>query len=224
MGAFVNARNVVRALLLVAVVIAVVVSTTALLERGGRSSEAWAAFAAGLAVLAAVISAWTGQRVLELQEDALEPYPYPSIDARSRYQLVQFRITNYGGSQARDIEVKWEKALKDVDGEIVTLGVSEERIPVLLPGEVASVVLGVTHRFYSEDSDTTCSGTIQFKTASGRKRSHDFMISGEHERRALTFYEEAPKTHYELQKLPRELEKIRDQLIEIRKAIVPGLR
>jgi hypothetical protein len=54
----------------------------------------WATIAAVLAVVAAVCSAWTSQRVLELQEDAQQPNPTPELDLRSRFSLTQFRITN----------------------------------------------------------------------------------------------------------------------------------
>ncbi len=57
------------------------------LER--RSEQERAAVVAALAALAAVVSAGTGQRVVELQEDALAPNPVPAIDMRSRKDGAQ---------------------------------------------------------------------------------------------------------------------------------------
>ena len=83
-------RKVIRSALLAAGVVAVGVAIIALREVGGRNPDAWATIAAVLAVIAPVISAWTTQRVRELQEDALEPNLQAAIDARRRYGLVQF--------------------------------------------------------------------------------------------------------------------------------------
>lgn len=49
-------------------------------QLGLKDQTTWATVAAVLAVVAAVTSAWTSQRVVELQEDALEPVVVPSID------------------------------------------------------------------------------------------------------------------------------------------------
>ena len=67
-----------------AVVVATSVAAISLLHLGIGSPNTWATLAAVLAVLAAVTSAWTSQRVVELQEDALEPSPVPLLDLRSR--------------------------------------------------------------------------------------------------------------------------------------------
>lgn len=89
-------RKVVRVALIAAVAVALCVAWVVLRQLGVRDPNAWATLAAVLAVLAAVASAWTSQRVMELQEDALEPSLVASIDVRSRYGLAQFRVTNRG--------------------------------------------------------------------------------------------------------------------------------
>ena len=74
-------RWVVRALLTATATVACAIAVAALRETGGLSPAAWAATAAAMAVLAAVISAWTSRRVFELQEDAFQPNPQFSIDS-----------------------------------------------------------------------------------------------------------------------------------------------
>jgi hypothetical protein len=96
------------------------------MQLGVRSPEAWATVAAALAVLTAVVSTWTSQRVLELQEDAQEPSITVNLDVRRRPQLVQLRVANLGGTLAKDIAISWESPLLDVDGKPVRIGGSED--------------------------------------------------------------------------------------------------
>ena len=64
-----------------------------------------------LAVLTSVVSSWSSQRVLELQEAERQPNLYASIDVTSRYGVVQFKVTNCGGGVARDMTIEWCKPL-----------------------------------------------------------------------------------------------------------------
>jgi energy-converting hydrogenase Eha subunit A len=47
----------------------------------GYSKVEWNTVAASLAVITAIISAWTTQTSFERQEEAQRPYPYPTLDA-----------------------------------------------------------------------------------------------------------------------------------------------
>ena len=164
-----------------------------------------------LAVLAAAASAWTSQRVVELQEDSLEPNPVLSIDMRSRYDVAQLRLTNRGGSAAYDIRVTWEQPLQDDAGRDVVLGL-EGAIPALAAAESASVFLGTAHDFLAKVSNTTRHGRIAYTNASGRRRSKPFMVTAEHERQALMHDQEALRTHFELQRIPDALKKIAEEI------------
>jgi|SRR5262245_29117042 len=63
-------RTIFRLILWSSSLLALVTMGISLWRLGPTDSSAWATVAAALAVIAAVASAWTGQRVLELQEDA----------------------------------------------------------------------------------------------------------------------------------------------------------
>lgn len=156
----------------------------ALWRLGPADPSAWATVAAGLAVVAAVVSGWTSQRVLELQEDAQAPNLVPLIDVRSRYQLAKFRITNHGGSSAHNVGITWRQQLKDASGHDVTLR-RDVAIPVIPERESASVLLGVSNDFIRANTDTTCHGTLSFENVSGRKFKKAFVVSAEHERISL---------------------------------------
>lgn len=190
------------------------IATEMMLGYSRPDDDSRALLAALLAVIAAIVSAWTSQRIVEFQEDQLKPNPVPEFDLRSRYQLAQIKITNYGGSPAYDVEVKWDRPLLRNDGTEVMLG-AKGTIPVLDPGSNASVALGVGHDFFSKNEDTTFQGTIIFRDAAGRLHAKRFVVSAEHERRALTHNDEAAKAYYELQKIPGVLNKINGELRNI---------
>jgi hypothetical protein len=129
------------------------------------------------------------------------------IDLRNRYQLAQFRITNHGGSAAHNVRITWQQQLRDAEGKEVLLGQSTA-IPVIPERESASVSLGSSNAFVLKHPDTTCRGSVNFENASGRKYSKPFVVSAEHERVALVHNEELPKTLWEIQKIPGQLERV----------------
>ena len=69
--------------------------------------EVWNTVAASLAVITALISTWTTQTLFEKQEEAQRPYPYPTLDAYSRTDLFQLRLTNMGASPTYDIRLNY---------------------------------------------------------------------------------------------------------------------
>jgi hypothetical protein len=130
-------RTLLRVVLAGSMLLGLLAAGIALWRLGPADPSAWATVAAGLAVVAAIVSGWTSQRVLELQEDAQAPNPVPVIDVRSRYQLAQFRITNHGGSSAHNVRIAWQQQLKDSTGLDVMLG-RDVAIPVIPERESAS--------------------------------------------------------------------------------------
>jgi hypothetical protein len=204
-------RKVARALLFAAGIFAAAVPLIALRQLGGSNPVAWAALSASLAVLASVVSAWTSRRVLELQEDALEPNPVPWIDMRSRYQLAQFKISNRGGSTAYNVQLSWDQPLENTKREQVLLGVTTA-IPMIGAGDEASTNLGLDFEYMQVLADTTRTGTIKFLDKTGKNHSRPFKVSAEHERAALSYNHERTKTEYELQQIPSALAKIAGEL------------
>jgi hypothetical protein len=203
-------RKALRATLMAASLLSVVICGVALRKQGLVDPAAWATVAAALAVLAAVTSAWTGQRVLEMQEDALEPNLLPAIDVRSRTSLAQFKVTNHGGSHAYDVAIAWDRQIPARDGASVTLGATP--IPMIPKGESASVLINTSHEFIHKTADTTFTGRISFKNARGRRFSEPFTVTAEHERAAMVLVTDA-------QELQEDVEKIRAALQDIAKSL-----
>ncbi|MDP2319176.1 MAG: hypothetical protein Q8O42_07565 [Acidobacteriota bacterium] len=209
-------RVVVRAFLVGGSAVAAAVAMTALRQEGGLSPNAWAAVAASLAVFAAMVSAWTSQRMVELQEDALEPNLLVTIDGRSRYQLIQLRLVNLGHSAAFDVTIKWRNGPTVRGGSPVQLGPGG-LLPALGPNEHATRLLDVSHQFFARHTDATFVGTISYTNASGQGNHRDIVVSAEHLREAMLHDEELPKTQYELQKLPEKLDKIASEIRKLGK-------
>jgi hypothetical protein len=220
-----STRIVVRTGLIGAGILSLVVIVLPLVQLGASRPESWAAVAGALAVLTAIVSAWTSQRVLELQEDAQEPAITLSLDTRLRSQLVQLRVANVGGSLAKDVEVTWDRPLLNVKGDPVRLSSVPEGpdiIPVLMPGQSTAVLVGVAHRFFDLYKNTTNSGTIRYKNASDVTRKQRFVVSAEVHRQSLVHENEEAITHEKLQKIPERLEEIASELARLREALAPS--
>lgn len=217
-----NSRRFVRLSLFGAGAMAATVALAPLVSLGATSVETWATAAAALAVITAVVAAWSSQRVLELHEDAQEPVVVVGIDARRRYQLVQFRVANVGGSPAHDVQIHWNQPLTDADGKAVRISETSEgpdRIPVLLPKESTAIVLGASHRFFGKHRHQTFGGRVSYRNSSGRSREHSFGFSTDVHEKSLVHDEEEPKTLFELQKLPKLLEQVATEIALLREAL-----
>jgi hypothetical protein len=202
-------------LLAVALIVSTAVILRALLNFGAGNSAAWNVVAASSAVIAAVVSAWTSTRILERQEDAQLPYPYPYIDASSRYQLLQLRIQNVGGTAARSIRLMWDKPLRNRQGNHVGC----QEIPVLMPQHSVAEVIDVDFDFFEREQDANYSGTVLFQDANGRDLQHRFYVSVEQYRIASSYDDEVQKTYYKLQQIPEQLRRHHRELATLRRIL-----
>lgn len=217
-------RVLLRGILVLSLVVSVAAIATAFAVLGFRDATAWVVVAAALAVMTSVVSSWAAQTVLELQQDAQKPYPFPSADITSRYGLVQLCVRNYGGSAAYEISIKWDKPLLNCKGEPVrfTDQAGAPEIPVLLPSESVSVLIDRSTQLFKKYQDLNYTGQVEFKNASGRRMAHPFLLSIEKHRKTLYFTQDDTKTHHELQRIPDELEKVCSELREIRNSMQTG--
>jgi len=183
--------------------------------------EAWSTLAAALAVITSMVSAWGAQRVVELEEARMSPYPYPQFDTKSRYGLLLLKITNFGGSAAHNVRLIWDQPLKNSDGKTINFSSSEEAesLSILLPNQHISKIVDGVVGFFSVAGPHLYGGTVEFKDGAGKKRSHKFHLDADCLKGTPMHDEEAPKTHYELQKLPSEIERLRKSIDAIGKKI-----
>jgi len=170
--------------------------------------EIWAVAAAALAVIPAALATWSTQRMLELEEDASAPFPYPSFDSRSRSQLLQLRIENHGKGIARNVYLEWKDAPSVRDGGPPPFLTAETPVPILLPGRDASYFVDGARDFVKKHDYADFSGKVHFQDIAGRAHSHPFVLPTSHLKDGLSYDDEISLTHRELQKLPDALEKI----------------
>lgn len=214
-------RTTIRILLGVSIFIAILVTAFAIKSAADGQASAWAVIAAALAVITAVVSAWNAQRVVELEEDRLLPYPYPTFDAKSRYGLILLRVTNHGNTAAHNIKLRWDEAIVDSKGNQVKFeGATESAdITILMPKESLSVIVDGNVDFFKIQKRHQYKGEIEFTTPSGRKLKHNFLVDAEMYKGTPTYDDEELKTHYGLQKIPDALSDIRSQLSNIEKKL-----
>lgn len=176
--------------------------------------EAWATLAAVLAVITSMVSAWGAQRVVELEEARMSPYPYPQFDTKSRYGLLLLKITNFGGGAAHNVRLIWDKPLKNSNDKTIDFLSSEEfeNLSILLPNQHISKIVDGHVGFFSVPGPHLYSGIVEFKDGAGKKQKHKFYLDADCLKGTPTHDEEGPKTHYELQKLPDELTKLRKSI------------
>ncbi len=202
-------RNVIRVFLALAFLAAVAAMGMVFFFPGAFRPEVWAVGAAALAVLPAVFATWSTQRMLELQEDANAPLPYPSFDARSRYQVLQLRIQNLGKGIAKNVYLEWDgKAVEAAEGGPAKYLTKECPVPILLPDKDESFFVDVARRFAEKHGHSNYAGIVHFQDVAGKSRSHRFVLATSHLEESLLADDEALKTHFEIQKLPSELAKI----------------
>lgn len=218
-------RRFVRASLALVFALSVAVVIVALWRGQRNDLQTWAATAGALAVVAAVLSSWSAQRVLEIQEDQLRPYPYPFIDSSSRYGFLQLRVTNFGGGTAHDIKLNFNDPLRNSRGEVITFkgGASGAEISVLIPGgSIATLIDGALQYFQAyKPEEADFSGEIEFKDAAGKRYSHPFKLNAGQFSGTLMHDEESLKTHFELQKIPDKLDAIEREMRNIREVLEP---
>jgi hypothetical protein len=185
------------------------VTLVGILLHGPMEKESWATLTGLLAVIAAVIAALPALRILEIQEDALRPRPYPYFDLTSRLNLLQLRVKNLGGGVAYDVELKWKSHPVDHKGDEIT---SLDHISVLLPQESASTLVGASVHIVKELTQSRFEGVCWCKDSTGKKHHDKFTCSVDANQKQLVHDDELPKTLRDLQEVPIELGRIADQL------------
>lgn len=206
-----------RVILIAAGLFASIISVLVVTFRGTDKPETWTVIAASLAVLTSVISTWSSRRLLELQEDAQQPNPTPNFDLKSKFGAALFTVSNTGKLTAYNISLEWDVALKDMEDRIIGfVKTTRPGIAQLLPGESLSQWINVHADFIQNLPDQDYRGRIEYEDANGRKYKKTFRLDGHQYDGTPAHDGEWTKTQYELQKIPRELQAIR-QILERKK-------
>lgn len=214
-------RTTTRIFLGLALILAIAVSWFSFNAIKSPTDSAWATIAAALAVMTSVISAWSAQRIVEIEEDRLRPYPYPYFDTTSRYGFILLRVQNSGGGTAHGIQLVWDEPLVNSKAEEIHFspGRASPEIPVLGPGQSISRIVDTQTQFCHMDKRHEYAGRVMFTDASGKKYKHRFVLDAEMFRRTPYYAEESLKTNHELQKLPAEIQKLVEEVHRIQELL-----
>jgi hypothetical protein len=211
-------RWLIRLILAVVVSLSIAVVLIAFMRPQWLPMDKVPVIAGALAVLTSAIAAWTANRVVELTENELKPYPYPFFDTQSRTGLILLSITKFGGSTAHDVRLRWEEPLLNAEGNEVSFG-PRNFLPVLLPKETTRVCVDVAYKFYQKYEEPNYSGEVEFKNSSGRLFRHRFYASAEKFRGTLLHEDEMSLTHGKLQTLPGILDDLTTEVRKISKEL-----
>lgn len=213
-------RQIIRAVLVVALLMAISVIGVQFWLFGYNKVE-WNSVAASLAVVTAIISAWTMQTSFERQEEAQRPYPYPILDPYSRTSLLQLRLTNMGASTAYDISLKWDKLLLNREGNPARFSQRDPEVPLLLPNQSIAVLVDTSANFLSKTKDAEYSGVVEFKDnpRSSRIFRHNFYVNAEMYRGLPLYTSEEQTTHDKLQQLPNAIKGVTTELERLREVL-----
>lgn len=202
-----------RFVLLISTIGAFIAPVGAFYYKGLNSAEFWAVFAASLAVLTSIFSAWSSMGLMEIERDRQRPNPYPYVDFRSRYGLALFTIKNFGASPAHNIRLVWSPKIKNYNDEEVGFDSSNGEIGVLMPNQTISKVLGASHEIYQRNGDILFfKGIVLYDDINGKSYECPFVIDLASYAGTPQDDDEIAKTGFMLQKIPDELSKIKKEL------------
>lgn len=132
-------------------------------------NEEWNVIASSLAVVTAIIAAFSSMKIIWKQEDDLEPNLYVYFDLQSRSGVIQLVVKNVGGSTAYDLKLKWSKPLLDHKQKEVSLPYT----PTLSQGESIRFLIDSSRKRLNESkesNDLIYEGNVGYKKSKKSNR------------------------------------------------------
>jgi len=177
--------------------------------------------AASLAVITALITTWSSQKVIWKQEDDLEPEIVIGFDLDSRSGFIQLTISNVGGSSAFDVNIEWQKPLINGKGSIITT----PHIKTFLKGEIYRIIVAPSVRTFEDaktlNEELIYDGHVIYKLNKHDKRyqKSDFQISLEPYRKKARPYSDEQNYYLKSIQIPEILKQINIALLGLTEAI-----
>lgn len=211
-------RIILLAVFLVALAV-VLVSLVPSLRSPVTAAPDWSnPLAAALAVVAAAISAWGSQRLLEQEEDVRKPFVLVLLDVSSRHMVTQLVLRNAGQLPAYDVEIQWQNPPRRKDGSPVSFSDRPDGLvtPALDGGTSVASYVDITRNLLQRET-LTYVGTVLYATSPGKKKTHQrFQVSLEPYRHTLTLPDDMSVALEALPRIPDELKKISFSLEQLR--------
>lgn len=214
-------RKVLTLFLVFGIVFSGYIIRLALLEK----EPEWSAVAGSMAVITAIIAAWSALLNTWRQVDTENPLLFVQFDTSSRNGLIQIELKNKGQSPAYSVFIDWDTTnpLKDCEGKVIDIYPGYRTIKVLNPNESIKTLVGATDRIFEvfKDEELEYRGTIKYKKklAALRTFTEKFYVTLAPYRKTLYYDEELYVTHHEIQKLPQNLLRVEQAIGKLTKAI-----
>jgi hypothetical protein len=186
-------------------------------------------FIAVLSVAISIISAWVAYLSFAAYAESDAPQLVLQFDSRSRYSLLQIKLTNYGTKPAFDIKINWDREIIGIRGRVVQFNRDSPDcdIKVLNANESVFAFVNGTNEYYKSTTDENYdySGFFTYKKSlnSRFKQKNYFIISAQAMKHSLLSETETPKTEHELQKIPTLLKEISSSLKEMNRLASPKI-
>lgn len=162
-----------------------------------------------LAVIAAVFSTWSALRVIDLAEENNRPIVKMNLNF-NRHVLLQIELKNTGKSAAKDITFKWINEPKD-EGKTEIFS-EKETIRYLSPDENVIRNLGRAFAFPGK-YDLIFTGEMQYYDLKGKKYCEKIIMDLTKYMKSMTITNEKDQFFYKMQKLPDQIEAIKNSII-----------
>jgi hypothetical protein len=178
---------------------------------------------ASVSLLVALISLFISTLTFNQYLDSKLPQIVVDTDTKSRYGLILLLIKNYGDKTAYNIDINWDKPIKNYKGKNI-LSTDEDcsamKIPVLQKGQELKIVIDEPGSFYKKYKDEEMKYTGQIEYSLTNKRRTGKIKSSFHLDLSIfrkTVYDESEslRASFEIQKIPKELTEIKKLLKEI---------
>jgi len=188
-------------------------------------NKEWATLTAAISLTIAIISGWIAYETFYRQALSNKPQIILRLDTKSRFGLILLVAENLGEKPAFNIMFKWNQNLLNHKGEKILFNKYDTLvdIPVLNTKESTSVIIDSPSSFFEKNraNNLDFNGMIEFQESlnSKRKTSYPFQFSFKHYGLSPSFENEEPKTMHELQKIPENLENIKNELKNILKIL-----
>ncbi|KAA9357008.1 hypothetical protein [Larkinella humicola] len=192
----------------------------------------WETLTASISLTIAIISAWVAYETFYLQNQSKRPQIVLTIDSQSRHSLFLLVCQNLGEKAAFNFKFTWTRPLLDLKGNQITFKSNPKivdcEIPVLNAKEKLSIIVDEIGSFYKKNKDDSkyYSGTISFQESltCNKKTSYNFQFSFEQYSETPLSESELPKTLFEIQKIPKNLEDIKAELQKLRYTIENNIK
>ncbi|RYU92446.1 hypothetical protein EWM62_03150 [Mucilaginibacter terrigena] len=184
----------------------------------GVKIKEWSTVTASLAVIAAILSTWNAQRLTWRQEDDYEPDVCVAFDLEKRSGLTLLSVKNIGGSNAYDLELKWDTPLLNLKNKEVNF----TEVPVILKGQTFFKIVQGTVIFFDEVDkglrSKIYSGTISYKInrKSNSSLKKPFFISLEPYRNSPRPSTDKHDYYLKSTRIPENLNAINDTLKQLK--------